>query len=100
MSPQPPHSRENHPRRRASDVNAEIDRREAVTLTERMDALEEKLDANTAITEQNAALFEGLAAGIKVLGFLGAFFKWIIPIAAGVAWIYSFATTGHAPPPK
>lgn len=89
-----PVSKTNHPNRRRFDQEEE-DRRRSVEA--RMDAMEAKLDANTALTQRSVSMFEGVEAGIKVLGMLGTFAKWAAPIIALGVSIYALITGKPTP---
>lgn len=84
-----PISKTNHPNRRRFDQE-EVDRR--VSMEARMDVMEAKLDANTAMTSKIVDVFGNLEAGIKVLGMLGTFAKWAAPIVALGVSIYALVT--------
>jgi len=81
-----PVTRANHPQRRRSDENVPVDRRHPDPIEARMDEFERKLMENTALTRRSVEMFSGLEAGIRVLGGLGTFAKWLAPIVTlGVA---------------
>lgn len=92
-------------RRRFTDKDD--DRRESVesrlsVLEEKVDriaAVEIKLDANTALTQRSVEMWENMEAGMKVLGALGAFAKWLAPIIGVFAAIWALFH-GGTPPTK
>lgn len=60
-----------------------------LSIENRMDALEEKLDKNTELTEKIVALFGTMEAGMKFLGWLGNAVKWAATMAGACAALYA-----------
>lgn len=74
-------------RRVTDDANMPIPRR--ISLENRMDALEEKLDKNTELTETIVKLFSTMESGMKFLGWLGAAFKWAVTVAGACVALWA-----------
>jgi hypothetical protein len=59
------------------------------SMENRMDALEEKLDRNTEMTETIVNLFSTMESGMKFLGWLGAALKWAVTVAGACAALWA-----------
>lgn len=77
------------------------------TLVSRVDALEQKLDANTEMTrkiEERTAgvveMFEAMKGGFKVIAILGQLAKWIAYIAGAVTTVWAALHVGNGIRPK
>jgi hypothetical protein len=55
----------------------------------RMDRLEQKIDANTAVTEEIRDIVSTAKGFFRVLGLIGNIAKWIAAIGAAVTITYS-----------
>lgn len=65
---------------------------------DRIPSIESKIDANTDMTRDIVELFRTMEAGVKVLGVVGRFAKWLAPIVALCAslWaLFSGRGPGH-----
>ena len=80
-----------HPQRRLNDLADDPVHRRRMTLENRMDMLEEKLEKNTELTQRVVDVFGTLESGIKVLGWLGAAAKWVVSIGAAVGMVWAIA---------
>lgn len=49
---------------------------------DRIPTIEAKIDANSEMTKNIVDLFKTMEAGVKVLGYVGRFAKWLAPIIA------------------
>lgn len=85
-----PHTQLPPQRRITDDADMPLARR--ISIENRMDALEEKLDKNTELTQNVVTIFGTLESGIKVLGWLGAAAKWVVTIVGAGAAIWALAT--------
>lgn len=63
---------------------------------DRIPTIEAKLDANTVLTRDIVEMFSSMEAGVKVLGLVGRFAKWLAPIVALGVTIWS-VMTGRGP---
>lgn len=63
---------------------------------ERIPTIETKLDTNTAMTENIVEMFRTMEAGVRVLGVVGRFAKWLAPIVALGASIWAIMS-GRGP---
>lgn len=80
-------TKHNHPNRRRGDLGQQPDQRDGVEA--RLSIVEAKLDKYIEQTAPIVDVFGNLEAGIKVLGALGTFAKWLAPIVALCATIYA-----------
>jgi sRNA-binding regulator protein Hfq len=55
-----------------------------------MQALKDKVDQSSKASEEVVGMFFTLKNGIKMLGWLGSFAKWVTAIAAAVLMIYNW----------
>lgn len=63
---------------------------------DRIPTIESKIDANTEMTKDIVELFRAMEGGVKVLGYVGRFAKWLAPIVAIVVTLWS-VFTGRGP---
>lgn len=84
--------------RRASDIRID-------SLERSVQQVSEGLEQNTIITngiklsmDEGIEILNALKGGLKVMGWLGKFAKWVAAIAAGFAAIYAFVQNirGHS----
>jgi hypothetical protein len=78
----------NEQRRRITD-HPDMPMARRMSLENRMDALEEKLDKNNELTETIVDIFGTAQAGLKVLGWLGAAVKWTVTVAGACAALWA-----------
>lgn len=77
-----------NPGRRATD-HPEMPLSRRLSIENRMDVLEEKLDRNTEMTEKVVEVFGTMEAGVKFLGWLGAAVKWAVTIAGAATALWA-----------
>lgn len=78
------------PQRRFGDPG-DANHRRRVSIENRMDLLEEKLEKNTELTQRVVDVFGTIESGIKVLGALGAVAKWVVSIGAAIGMVWAVA---------
>lgn len=66
----------------------------------KFDRISDSINENTNMTREMYDLFRTLKSGFKVLGWLGAFAKWMLPIVAILTTLIIFFKTGTWQPPK
>lgn len=98
-----------HPARRHSDAALRAIEARLGAGTQRMDALEAAMRANTAMTAGNEALLKEVLdimttakAGFRALGWLGAVVRWVGGLAAAGAalWALYQSIRNGTPPPQ
>lgn len=76
----------------------DLNRREVEELSKSFTELKTSVDAINTNTKDMVAMFEAGRGAFKVLGWLGAFAKWVTIITAACAVIYGLFSHDWKPP--